>query len=47
VVLAQNELVWFDDNKLAYEFKQERNKKIIGKKFDLFLTLKKIKFDNE
>ncbi len=45
--LGADEILWYDDFKLAYQFTDERNKKIIGKKFDLFLTLKKIKFDNE
>ncbi|MFY8019673.1 MAG: hypothetical protein ACOVP1_00695 [Bacteroidia bacterium] len=45
--LGADELEWYDDYKLAFQFTDERNKKIIGKKFDLFLTLKKIQIENE
>lgn len=45
--LGADEVLWYDDFKLAYQFTDERNKRIIGKKFDLFLTLKKIQVENE
>ncbi len=42
-----NEMEWFDDYKLSYEFKNEQNGKNKGNKFDLFLKINKIKFDYE